>query len=204
MNIFRRLAPFTATFLLLTLVALALPKDRITIKGSDTMVILVQRWTEVYPDKTNVEFQVTGGGSGTGIAALINGTTDICSSSRPIKKDEIAQLEKKYGYKGLEIRVAMDGLAIYVHKSNSVKLTFNRNQLSINANTPEVGESRETMALTYKGKDMSIAFNPGYLMDPLKALDVDEVYFELIDELSPGVLKSNEPFLYVIMPMRMS
>jgi DNA polymerase-3 subunit beta len=86
-------------------------------------------------------------------------------------------------------------------KSNSVKLTFNRNQLSINANTPEVGESRETMALTYKGKDMSIAFNPGYLMDPLKALDVDEVYFELIDELSPGVLKSNEPFLYVIMPM---
>lgn len=121
MNIFRRLAPFTATFLLLTLVALALPKDRITIKGSDTMVILVQRWTEVYPDKTNVEFQVTGGGSGTGIAALINGTTDICSSSRPIKKDEIAQLEKKYGYKGLEIRVAMDGLAIYVHKSNSVK-----------------------------------------------------------------------------------
>jgi len=121
MNIFRRLAPFTATFLLLTLVALALPKDRITIKGSDTMVILVQRWTEVYPDKTNVEFQVTGGGSGTGIAALINGTTDICSSSRPIKKDEVAQLEKKYGYKGLEIRVAMDGLAIYVHKSNSVK-----------------------------------------------------------------------------------
>lgn len=121
MNIFRRSAPFTATFLILTFVALALPKDRITIKGSDTMVILVQRWTEVYPDKTNVEFQVTGGGSGTGIAALINGTTDICSSSRPIKKDEVAQLEKKYGYKGLEIRVAMDGLAIYVHKSNPVK-----------------------------------------------------------------------------------
>ncbi len=121
MNIFRRFAPFTATFLILTFVALALPKDRITIKGSDTMVILVQRWTEVYPDKTNVEFQVTGGGSGTGIAALINGTTDICSSSRPIKKDEVAQLEKKFGYKGLEIRVAMDGLAIYVHKSNPVK-----------------------------------------------------------------------------------
>lgn len=121
MNIFRRFAPFTATFLILTFVALALPKDRVTIKGSDTMVILVQRWTEVYPDKTNVEFQVTGGGSGTGIAALINGTTDICSSSRPIKKDEVAQLEKKFGYKGLEIRVAMDGLAIYVHKSNPVK-----------------------------------------------------------------------------------
>jgi phosphate transport system substrate-binding protein len=121
MKLFRFLAPFTATFLILTFVVLAMPKDRVTIKGSDTMVILVQRWTEVYPDKTNVEFQVTGGGSGTGIAALINGTTDICSSSRPIKKDEVAQLEKKFGYKGLEIRVAMDGLAIYVHKSNPVK-----------------------------------------------------------------------------------
>jgi phosphate transport system substrate-binding protein len=121
MKLFRFLAPFTATFLILTFVVLAMPKDRVTIKGSDTMVILVQRWTEVYPDKANVEFQVTGGGSGTGIAALINGTTDICSSSRPIKKDEVVQLEKKFGYKGLEIRVAMDGLAIYVHKSNPVK-----------------------------------------------------------------------------------
>jgi len=121
MKYFRQTAPYVASFLFLSLIALAMPKERLTIKGSDTMVILVQRWTEVYPDKTNVEFQVTGGGSGTGIAALINGTTNICSSSRPIKKDEVAQLEKKYGYKGLEIRVAMDGLAIYVHNSNKVK-----------------------------------------------------------------------------------
>jgi DNA polymerase-3 subunit beta len=89
-------------------------------------------------------------------------------------------------------------------KSNSVKLAFSRNQLAITANAPEIGESREIMALTYKGKDMAIAFNPAYLMDPLKALDTDEVYLELIDELSPGVVKSSEPFLYVIMPMRMS
>ena len=121
MKPFRQLAPFVSVLLLFTAVVLAMPKQRITIKGSDTMVILVQRWTEMYPDKANTEFQVTGGGSGTGIAALINGTTDICSSSRPIKKDEVAQLEKKFGYKGLEIRVAMDGLAIYVHKSNSIK-----------------------------------------------------------------------------------
>jgi phosphate transport system substrate-binding protein len=116
----RSLAHYIA-LLVLTVVAVALPKERVTIKGSDTMVILVQRWTEAYPDKTATEFQVTGGGSGTGIAALINGTTDICASSRPIKKDEVAQLQKKFGYKGLEIRVAMDGLAIYVHKSNPVK-----------------------------------------------------------------------------------
>jgi len=89
-------------------------------------------------------------------------------------------------------------------KSNSVKLAFGKNSLSITANTPEVGEARENIAINYKGKEMAIAFNPGYLMDPLKALPNDEVYMELIDELSPGVLKINGPFLYVLMPMRMS
>ncbi len=89
-------------------------------------------------------------------------------------------------------------------KSNSVKLGFSRNQLSITANTPEVGEARENLAINYKGKDFAIAFNPAYLMDPLKALETDEIAFELIDELSPGVVKASVPFLYVIMPMRMS
>lgn len=121
MKIFRTLSPLLASFIVLTVGAVALAKERITLKGSDTMVILSQRWTEMYPHKSGVEFQVTGGGSGTGIAALINGTTDICASSRPIKKEEVSQLFEKYGYKGLEIRVAMDGLAVYVHKSNPIK-----------------------------------------------------------------------------------
>jgi DNA polymerase-3 subunit beta len=89
-------------------------------------------------------------------------------------------------------------------KSNSVKLSFTKNNLTITANTPEVGEARESMAVNYKGKDLAVAFNPGYLMDPLKALENDEIFFELTDELSPGVIKVNGPFLYVIMPMRMS
>jgi DNA polymerase III subunit beta len=89
-------------------------------------------------------------------------------------------------------------------KSNSVKLTFTKNNLAITANTPEVGEAREGIAINYKGKDIAIAFNPIYMMDPLKALDNDEVYLELIDELSPGVMKINGPFLYVLMPMRMT
>jgi len=89
-------------------------------------------------------------------------------------------------------------------KANSVKLTFGKNQLSITANSPEVGEARETLAVNYKGKEMAIAFNPRYLIDPLAALGEDEVFIELIDELSPGVLKINGPFLYVVMPMRLS
>ena len=89
-------------------------------------------------------------------------------------------------------------------KSNSVKLTLSKNNLTLTANAPEVGEARESIAVNYKGKDLAIAFNPAYLMDPLKALDNDEVFLELTDELSPGVVKINGPFLYVIMPMRMS
>ncbi|MSU64214.1 MAG: DNA polymerase III subunit beta [Pedosphaera sp.] len=89
-------------------------------------------------------------------------------------------------------------------KSNSVKLSFTKNNLAITANTPDVGEGKETLAINYKGRDMAIAFNPTYLMDPLKAVDNDEIFIELIDELSPGVVKINGPFLYVLMPMRMS
>jgi phosphate transport system substrate-binding protein len=96
--------------------------NTVTIKGSDTMVILGQRWAEKFmASHPGTVVQVTGGGSGTGIAALINGTTDICQSSRPIKDAEKEQLQAKYGSPGEEILVAKDGLSVYVHESNPVQ-----------------------------------------------------------------------------------
>ena len=89
-------------------------------------------------------------------------------------------------------------------KTSSVRLSFSKNNLDIAANTPEVGEAMESMAINYRGKDLSIAFNPEFLMDPLRNLPNDEIYLELIDEMSPGVVKIQSPFLYVIMPMRVS
>lgn len=89
-------------------------------------------------------------------------------------------------------------------KQNSVKLQFTKNTLAITTNTPDVGEARETLAINYKGSDFAIAFNPDYLLDPLKALTEEEIFLELTDELSPGVIKVNGPFLYVVMPMRLS
>ncbi len=95
----------------------------ITIKGSDTMVLLGQKWAETYMKKNpGTQIQVTGGGSGVGIAALINGSTDICEASRPMKEKEKANLQAKRGKPAVEIPVAVDGLAIYVHFSNPVKL----------------------------------------------------------------------------------
>ena len=94
----------------------------ITIKGSDTMVILGQRWAETYmkenPDKS---VQVTGGGSGTGIAALINGGTDICEASRTMKDKEKEMVRSRHGKDVKEIPVALDGIAIYVPLSSPIQ-----------------------------------------------------------------------------------
>jgi phosphate transport system substrate-binding protein len=94
---------------------------KITIKGSDTMVILAQKWAEVYmKSHPEVTLQVTGGGSGTGISALINGATDICNASRPMKQSEIDKLKERYGSLGVEIRCAKDGITVYLNESNPV------------------------------------------------------------------------------------
>ena len=98
-----------------------LQQTKITVKGSDTMVILAQRWAEIYMKKNpDAAIQVTGGGSGVGIAALINGTTDIASSSRPIKPAEVEKLKERYNTLGVQIPCAKDGITIYLHESNKV------------------------------------------------------------------------------------
>jgi phosphate transport system substrate-binding protein len=94
----------------------------VTVKGSDTMVILAQSWAENYIKNNSVlTIQVTGGGSGVGIAALINGGTDICEASRPMKPAEKALVRSRHGKDVKEIPVALDGLAIYISESNPLK-----------------------------------------------------------------------------------
>lgn len=94
----------------------------VTVKGSDTMVVLGQRWAEEYMKKHAAStIQVTGGGSGTGISALINGTTDICEASRAMKDVEKKQLASKAGAPPVETVVARDGLSVYVNGSNPIK-----------------------------------------------------------------------------------
>ena len=113
------------TFLALATAAMSLAAPAIaqagtvSIKGSDTMVVLGQRWAEEYMKKhPETTIQVTGGGSGTGISALINGTTEICEASRSMKDSEKAQLKEKAGAGPEEIVVAKDGLSVYLNDSN--------------------------------------------------------------------------------------
>jgi phosphate transport system substrate-binding protein len=95
--------------------------DKITIKGSDTMVILAQKWAEVYMSKNpSTAIQVTGGGSGVGLSSLINGSTDIATSSRPLKQSELEKIKGRYGTLGVEVACAKDGITIYLNKTNPV------------------------------------------------------------------------------------
>ena len=89
-------------------------------------------------------------------------------------------------------------------QASSVKINIEENRIELMTSSPEIGEARESVPVKYSGKDISIAFNPAFLMAPLKHLESDEIFLELSDELSPGVIKSNVPFLYVIMPIRVS
>ena len=95
--------------------------QRLTIKGSDTMVVLAQRWAEAFMAKNpGTQLQVSGGGSGTGIAALVNGTTDLANASRTMKDREKEQLRESRGAAAHEVRVALDALAVYLNTSNPI------------------------------------------------------------------------------------
>ncbi len=90
--------------------------------GSDTLNNLMTLWAEgskkEYP---NIRIQIEGKGSSTAPPAMIQGTAQLGPMSRPMKAEEIDAFEKKYGYKPTAIRVAVDGLAVFVNKDNPVK-----------------------------------------------------------------------------------
>jgi phosphate transport system substrate-binding protein len=119
-----RTVAFIAAFLLILLPGCSrktqTARTTLQIKGSDTMVNLSQAWAEEYMKKNpGRSIAVTGGGSGTGIAALISNTCDIAEVSREMKDAEIA-LARQKGVEPKKIVVALDGLAVVVHPSNPV------------------------------------------------------------------------------------
>lgn len=112
-----------SSLLLVSTSSAAVLAGPVTIKGSDTMVILGQRWAEEYmKGHPDAKIQVTGGGSGTGISALINGTTDICQASRDMKETEKEKLRERYKTSPVEIPVAKDGLSVYVNSSSPIEV----------------------------------------------------------------------------------
>ncbi|MCC5807010.1 MAG: DNA polymerase III subunit beta [Opitutales bacterium] len=89
-------------------------------------------------------------------------------------------------------------------KNNSVKVHVKENVLEVTGSSAEVGDANVSIPVDYEGPDVTVAFNPAFLLDPLKALSRDEVIFEFKDELSPGVVRTPDSFLCVVMPLRLS
>lgn len=148
----------------------------------------------IYPKKNQVVFSF----DGTTLASkLIDGTFPNFRQVIPAHCEERVTLEREQLLTALR-RASL----IIADRTSATKLTFEDNKLIILTLTPDVGESRETIPIKYNGKPITVAFNPDYMMDPLKNLTTDEISIELTDNLSPAVVKCDIPFLYVLMPMR--
>lgn len=116
------LSKLSIAFAAVAFVASSHAGNIITVKGSDTLVILAQKWAEVYMGKNpETKIQVTGGGSGIGFAALQNKTTDLADASRKIKAKEVEACVRAFGKRPTEYKVALDGLSIYVNEANAVQ-----------------------------------------------------------------------------------
>lgn len=91
-----------------------------------------------------------------------------------------------------------------IDEAHSTKLIFDDNRLIVTTAANEIGSASDEVPIKYSGNKIEIMFNPNYVMDPLKAIDDDEIRMDLNDGHSPGVIKCSIPFLYVIMPLRTS
>ena len=89
-------------------------------------------------------------------------------------------------------------------EAHSTKLIFENGKLTVTSAASDIGEARDVVPIKYAGEKIEIMFNPSYVMDPLKAIDDDEVTVNLNDGHSPAVIKCGSPFLYVLMPLRIS
>jgi len=151
---------------------------------------------KVYAQKNQVVFEI---GTTVMSSKLVDGVYPNYRQVIPGGCDERVTIEREELLRAVR-RVSV----VATDKSNAIRMTFSANQLTININSPEVGEGRETIPVKYAGKEISIVFNPEYVMDPLKNMDDDEIFFELNDGHSPALMKCNVPFLYVLMPLRLS
>ncbi|NLG00690.1 MAG: DNA polymerase III subunit beta [Betaproteobacteria bacterium ADurb.Bin341] len=151
---------------------------------------------KVYAQKNQAIFEI---GTTMVTSKLIDGVYPNYRQVIPSSCDERVVIERDALLAALR-RVSV----VTTDKSNAMRLTFSANQLTISINTPDVGEGRDTLPVKYAGKEISIIFNPEYVMDPLKNIDEDEVFLEMNDGHSPALLKCNVPFLYVLMPLRIS
>ncbi len=165
----------------------------------------VNELSRLLGDEGEVTIKVTGSQAGFDmgrsllVTKLIEGNYPNYRQVIPGEPKERIQIERESFLRSVS-RVSL----LASEKSNSVKLQFAPGNVEIVAASQDIGEARESMAIPYKGPTMTIAFNPEFLMAPLRNLSADEITLNLIDEISPGVIRVGSTFLYVLMPMRVT
>lgn len=131
------------------------------------------------------------------ISKLIEGIYPNYSQVIPSQCEERVTIERE------TLLGALRRTALVSNERNpSVKIVISKNQLQVIVANNDVGEANEQIPVKYSGKPITMTFNPNYIMDPLKSLSSDDIAIEFTDELSPAVVKSNIPFIYVLMPLR--
>lgn len=89
-----------------------------------------------------------------------------------------------------------------IDENHATKLTFSSGKLTVSSTATDIGEAKDEVAIKYAGENIEVMFNPNYMMEPLKAIDEDEVTINMRDEHSPAIIKCDKPFIYVLMPLR--
>ncbi len=135
--------------------------------------------------------------------ASVQITSNLVQGRFPKYSDVIpASSEKKIKIETETLRSGVKRVSLLTNEqSKGILLSFNENDLVLSSSTPEAGEAEIRMAVSYSGEPFRIGFNPQYILEVLRVLDVQEINFEMTDENKPGVIKSGKDFLYVLMPV---
>ena len=131
------------------------------------------------------------------VSKIVEGSYPNYKQVIPKENDRRIKIERE-----LMSETVQRGSIITNEKQNSVKLRIAENALEISAQSVEFGESREVIDVEYAGPEVTIGFNPEFLLSPLRNLTKDEIFFEFKDEMSPGVFKTLDNFICVVMPLR--
>ena len=113
--------------------------------------------------------------------------------------------KEKLGVSRAGLMSAVKRVALFTNpESMAIKVDLARDKMVLSKNSQYLGEARAELAADYKGKEISVGFNPAYLLDVLKNLEQETVGFEIVDSEKPGVLRIGEEYTYVVLPMQLT
>jgi DNA polymerase-3 subunit beta len=133
------------------------------------------------------------------ISRLIEGEFPNYEQVIPKEVEEKVMVDKE------SLLAATKRASIFTNQDSlAIKMDISKDRMAISKNTPYMGEVREELGVSYKGKNLSVGFNPNYLIEVLKSIDTNDVSLELADSDRPGVIRLGNEYVYVVLPMQIT